>query len=128
MFFGLGLSQAHEGRPQKASETTKKALTFVSPGEGRYTYNFNEAFPDNNNVIFKWSSKTANAVLLVKVGDEILDEIKVKNTDHIKLRLSNYSSHRLLSWNLTVGENEIVVNGEIVLRKFMPQFNYLGLK
>ena len=128
LFLGLGLMQAHESRtPNASSEATKKEneVVFVAPGEGRYTFNFNEDTPTQNNVMFKWSPKTADAVLLIKSGDEVLDEIQVRNTDHIKLNLAKYSAHRVLSWNLTIGDSQKEVEGEIVIRKFVPPFNYI---
>ena len=122
---GLGLTQARESLPESASDknasgAAKNTFTFISPGEGRYLYMFNEAFPEENNVIFKWSPKTADAVLLIQSGDEVLDEIRVKNTDHIKLCLSKYSAYRSLTWTLTVNDSDEVMEGSISLKKFLP--------
>ena len=124
---GIGLTQARERTPENAggksaSETTKKEFTFISPGEGRYHFMINEAFSDENNVMFKWSPKTAGTVLVIKTDDKVLDEIAVKNTDHIRLNLSKYSSYRTLTWYLTVSESEEVLKGIIDLRKYLPPF------
>ena len=127
LVLGLGLVQARERKPENVvvksvSETTKKEFTFISPGEGRYHFMINEAFSDENNVMFKWSPKTAGAVLVIKTDDKVLDEITVKNTDHIRLNLSKYSSCRTLTWYLTVSESEEVMKGIIDLRKYFPPF------
>jgi hypothetical protein len=121
-----GMTQAENSRPQNTSDTTNTEVVFKSPGEGRYTFNFNEAFPDENNVMFSWSPKTVNAVLLIKSDDKILDEITVENTSHIKLNLSKYSSHRSLAWSLIIDESEDVLKGIIDLRKYRPRtlFNF----
>ena len=146
LILGLGLAQARETAPRKAkdkraSETASvknasetacperatNTFIFIAPGEGRYLYMFNEAFPEDNNVIFKWSPKTSGAVLLIKSGDEVLDEIRVKNTDRIKLCLSKYSSHKSLTWVLTVSESDEVMQGSINLKKFLPPL-YLDVR
>ena len=127
LVLGLGLVQARERKPENVvvksvSETTKKEFTFISPGEGRYHFMINEAFSDENDVMFKWSPKTAGVVLVIKTDDKVLDEITVKNTDHIKLNLTKYSSYRSLSWLLTVSESEEAMKGMIDLRKYLPPF------
>ena len=124
---GLGFAQARDKAPDSAgnksvSETTKKEFTFISPGEGRYQFMINEAFPEENNVMFKWLPKTDSAVLVIKTDDNVMDEITVKNTDHIRLNLTKYSSYRSLSWFLTVGEREEVLQGVIDMRKYLPPF------
>jgi len=118
----LGVVYAQEKVPENksASEASKKEFTLISPGEGRYQYMFNTAFPEENNVIFKWSPKVANTVLLIKTDDKILDKITVKNTDHFSLSLAKYSSYSSLAWVLTVNESEEVMKGIIDIRKYTP--------
>ena len=100
----------------------KKEFTFISPGEGIYAFNINEAFSDENDIIFKWSPKAPNALLIIKTDDGLWDEVRVKNSDHIKLNLTKYSSYRSLTWFLIVSESEEVMKGQIDLRKYLPPY------
>jgi len=127
---GFGLLQAREKPPapaggKTASETAKKQFAFIAPGEGSYFFSVNEVFPEDNNVIFKWTPKVADAVLLIKAADKLLDEITVKNTDHIKLNLTKYKSYKSLEWTLTVSESEEVMKGVINMRVYNPPLAYL---
>ena len=119
------LSEYPEYVSRNAQENTKKEFTFNSPGEGRGTFFINEEMPEKNNVMFKWSPRIANATLLIKSGDVVLDEIVVKNTDHIKLNVTKYSSNRSLSWFLTVSENDDIIKGIIDLKVYNPPISYL---
>ena len=105
-----------------APEKERNEFTFIAPGEGKYVFNVNEVFPEENNVIFKWSPKAPNALLLVKSDDGIWDEYSVKNADHIKINLSKYISYRSLNWILIVSESEDVMKGTIDLRKYLPPY------
>ena len=130
LVLGLGTTQAREKPPANtsnkvASETTKKEFAFIAPGEGRYLFVINEAFSEDNNAIFKWTPKTANATLIFKSGDEVLDEITVKKTDYIKVNLTKYSSKKSLTWFLTVSESEEVFKGIIDLKTFSPPMSYI---
>jgi hypothetical protein len=131
LVIGVGATQAREKLSEKAngksvSETTKKEFTFISPGEGKYLFVINEALPEKNNVIFKWSPKTADIVLLIEADGEVLDKITTKNTDFYKLNLNKYSNYRSLSWVLTVSGSEEVKKGGIDLKKYLPPY-YLFL-
>ena len=110
---------------KNALETTNKEFSFKAPGEGRGTFFIDEAIPEKNNVMFKWSPKTTYAMLLIKCGDIVIDEIEVTKTDHIKLNLTKYSSHKSLEWFLTVNESEDVLTGIIDLRKIKPPISYI---
>ena len=105
--------------PEYASSgsATKKEFSFISPGEGRYAYNINETFSDENNIMFKWSPKTSNALLIIKTDDGLWDEIRVKDTDHIKVNMTIYSAYRSVTWFLIVSESEEALKGVIDLRK-----------
>jgi len=124
---GLGMTQAGDKEPELESirstaDSEKKKFTFISPGEGRYHFMINEAFPEENIVIFKWLPKTDSAVLVIKTDDKVLDEITVKKTDHIRLNLTKYSSYPSLIWLLTVTESEEVMKGVIDLKKYFPPY------
>ena len=126
---GLGLTQAREKKPEIASvknaaESVKKEFAFIAPGEGRSHFMINEAFPEENNAIFKWSPKTVGAVLCIKADDKVLDEITVKNTDHISLNLTKYGSYKSVTWFLTVSESDTVMKGVIDLRKYVSPFEF----
>jgi len=130
LVLGVGLTQAREKPSVNAgnkstTETTKKEFAFIAPGEGRYLFVINEAFSEENNVIFKWTPKTVNTTLIIKSDDKILDEITVKNTDHIKVNLTKYSSNKSLTWFLTVSESDEVLKGIIDLRLFIPPISYI---
>ena len=127
---GFGLLQAREKPPapagsKNAPETAKKEFAFIAPGEGSNFFSVNEAFPENNNVFFKWTPKAASAALRIKTADKLLDEITVKNTDHIKLNLTKYKSYKSLDWTLTVSESKKVMEGVINLRVYNPPLSYL---
>jgi len=116
-----------ENPPEYASngsvaEKVKKEFTFLSPGEGRYLFNVNDTFSDENNMIFKWSPKASNALLIIKSDNGFWDEIKVENTDYIKVNMTKYSSYRYLTWFLIVSESEEVMKGGIDMRKYTPPY------
>ena len=101
---------------ESVTETTKKEFTLISPGEGRYLFNINEKNDDENEMIFKWTPTASHALLLIKTNDGLWDEIRAKDTDHIRVNLTKYSSHKSLTWFLIVSESEDVMKGIIDLR------------
>ncbi len=112
-----------ETPPGYASDgTTKKEFTLVSPGEGRYLFNINETYSDENNIIFKWSPKASNALLVIKTNTGLWDEIRVKDTNHIKLNMTKYSGQKSLTWFLIVSESEEVMKGIIDLKMYLPPY------
>jgi hypothetical protein len=125
----LGLSHASDSVPENtgsknAPDTAKIEFALISPGEGRYLFFINEDMPEKNTATFKWSPKTDSAVLLVKSGDTVLEEITVKNADCIRLSLNKHSAHRTLTWSLTVGNSDAVMQGDIKLMKYRPMYIY----
>jgi len=101
---------------ESITEKSKKEFTFISPGEGKYLFNINEKNDDENEMIFKWSPTASHALLIIKTNDGLWDEIKTKDTDHIRVNLTKYSSHKSLTWFLIVSESEDVMKGTIDLR------------
>ncbi len=92
-------------------------FTLITPATGKYLFILDGEDHKKNEIVFKWTPKTATALLVIKSKHEILDEIRVNDTDRIKVDLNKYRDGLSVTWFLITSGSDDAKTGIIQLKK-----------